>query len=202
MALPGIIDQVHEFNSDSEDWAIYIERLDQYFVANSIKEDNMKAATLISLIGAPTYKLLRDLCHPALPKDLKYEELSKLLSKQLSLRMSERLKFYGTSQNVGESISEWYARIKSVAVHYEFGGSLEQVLKDKFVSGMTNRRVLDRLCEENVSKSLKHMVDLAITRDSTEKEEINLLTKFPREHGTTATLQAERATEKVGAGQD
>jgi hypothetical protein len=53
-----IIGRVEEFNANTDDWTIYQERLDQYFAANKITEGKIQVATLISLVGAPTYKLL------------------------------------------------------------------------------------------------------------------------------------------------
>ncbi|KAJ8941448.1 hypothetical protein NQ314_010394 [Rhamnusium bicolor] len=85
----SIIGHVGEFNGMSDDWVVYSERLEQYFFANKIEEAKVKVAPLISLIGDPTYKLLRDLCHPSLPKDKNYQELSDLLKKQFSPQVSK-----------------------------------------------------------------------------------------------------------------
>ncbi|KAJ8933974.1 hypothetical protein NQ314_013665 [Rhamnusium bicolor] len=182
----GIIEHVGEFNGMSDDWVVYSERLEQYFFANKIEEAKVKVATLISLIGDPTYKLLRDLCHPSLPKDKNYEELSDLLKKQFSPQVSkwrERIKFYEAKQKLSETISEWYARIKNLAVNCEFGTSLETILKDRLVSGLQKGRVLDRLCEEDTEKTLKQMVELAMKKESGFKEEeVNHISKIPAQH--------------------
>ena len=49
-----------------EDWELYQERLEQYFVANFVEEQR-QVSVLLTLIGPDTYKILRDLCHPVLP---------------------------------------------------------------------------------------------------------------------------------------
>ena len=43
----------------------YIERLEQYFIANDVTEDKKKSAIFLTVIGADTYTLLRNLVAPA-----------------------------------------------------------------------------------------------------------------------------------------
>ncbi|KAJ8937400.1 hypothetical protein NQ314_011886 [Rhamnusium bicolor] len=61
------IGKVPEYNS-TEDFSLYLERLEQYFIANFIDEDR-KVAVLLTVIGSHTYRILRDLCDPVLPKN-------------------------------------------------------------------------------------------------------------------------------------
>jgi len=63
-----------------EDWNLYIERLDQFFIANFV-EENRKVSVLITVIGADTYKVLRELCDPILPNTLNYEQVCNTLKK-------------------------------------------------------------------------------------------------------------------------
>ena len=52
MAVHG---SIGEFSVGSETWVSYIERLQQYFVANDIKGDDRQRAVLLSVCGASTY---------------------------------------------------------------------------------------------------------------------------------------------------
>ena len=61
MAVNG---SVGPFIQGSEDWLTYIERLDQYFIANTIVEAGKQWAILLSMCGATTYQLIRDLTFP------------------------------------------------------------------------------------------------------------------------------------------
>ena len=47
------------FNPQAEDGAIYAERLQPYLVANGVEDAGKKRAILLTVCGAPTYKLLR-----------------------------------------------------------------------------------------------------------------------------------------------
>ncbi|XP_025191324.1 uncharacterized protein LOC112591662 [Melanaphis sacchari] len=130
-----------------EDWNLYIERLDQFFIANFV-EDCRKVSVLITVIGAETYKVLRELCDPILPNTLSYEQVCNTLKKQFSPKLAvfrERTKFYELKQSNNQSINEWYVYIKKAAMNCKFGSHLLEKLKDKFVTGLQKGPILDRL---------------------------------------------------------
>lgn len=167
----GTIGGLKEY-STGEDWNVYMERLEQYFAANII-EGQRRVAVLLTAIGEETYKTLRDLCDPAKPASKTYEELKRLLDKQFAPRVSvfrERIKFYNLRQTPNESIRNWFVRCKNAAIFCKFSNQLNEILKDKFVSGMLSGRVLDRLCEEEDGKSLSDLVDLAMKKEASMKE--------------------------------
>ena len=53
--------RIEEFDSSREKWLQYAERLEHFFAANSIAEDEKKCSVFLTVIGAATYKVLRDL---------------------------------------------------------------------------------------------------------------------------------------------
>ena len=69
--------QVNEFNPEKETISAYLERVEMFFLANDIHEDK-KVPVLLSVIGATTYALLRNLVTPDTPKDKDFATLSKL----------------------------------------------------------------------------------------------------------------------------
>lgn len=172
MASQGIIGQLQPFNIGETDWNTYEEILEQFFVVNNV-ENEKKPAFLISSIGQESYKTLRDLSHPIPPKDRTYEELSELLRKQFTPQVSvfrERANFYKASQMPGENATSWYGRIKKLSVDCRFADNLESILLDKFVTGLRVGQVLDRLCEENETLTLRSAVDIAINKECSLKE--------------------------------
>lgn len=61
---------------------MYKGRLEQFFIANDIKEDEkQKKAELLNTCAENTYILLRNLCVPNIPESKTYEELTALLDK-------------------------------------------------------------------------------------------------------------------------
>lgn len=171
-----IVGQIPNFNQYCDNWDTYAEILEQFFIVNSI-EDEKKNAFLISCIGAETYKTLRDLCHPFLPKDKSFEELAELLRKQFSPQIAifrERTNFYEAKQLPGENVITYYGRLKKLSVDCKFGEFLEAVLLDKFVTGLRAGQVLDRLCEESETLTLQQAVDIAMNKECALKEIIGI----------------------------
>ena len=60
MAAHGKLDQFQ----GQEDWESYEERLQQYFVANDIKDAEKQRVILLSTCGQSTYKVIRNLVAP------------------------------------------------------------------------------------------------------------------------------------------
>ena len=98
MASP-LLGSIGEFDSFSETFTAYFERLDQFFVANDIGKcaddataaviraaNQKKVAVMISVIGKKTYGTLRDLCSPENPKEKEtFEVLCELLQQHQTI---------------------------------------------------------------------------------------------------------------------
>ena len=120
MATGAVFGKVEEFNSGTEDWPNYVERLNHFFKANSITTDEQKQAVFLSVIGATTYKLLRNLVSPEKPGEKSFTELVKLLSDHFNPTLSEivqRFKFHGRFRKEGESVATYVAELRSLAEH-------------------------------------------------------------------------------------
>lgn len=134
-----------------------------------------KVAILLTVVSPSVYKTLRDLCDQQLPESKTFRQLDDLLKRHFLLQRAvyrERVKFYKTTQARGERIADWYARIKSLSVTYRFGANLEEVLKDRLITGLSDSRILNRLCEEDEQRTLKELFDLAVKRESEEAQEV------------------------------
>ena len=62
--------KLEQFHMGQDDWELYEERLQQYFVANDIKETEKKRAILLSSCGQSTYKVIRNLVAPRKPESV------------------------------------------------------------------------------------------------------------------------------------
>ena len=97
MATGGVIGKLQSFEPGNEDWLLYTERLEQFFVANNIEDDKRKVAVLLTALGASAYALLRNLVGPAKPATKKYDELVKAMKDHLQPKpivIAERFKFH------------------------------------------------------------------------------------------------------------
>ena len=78
--MAGFIGKIGEFEESNEDWPTYVERVEQYFVANEV-DNEKKVPALLSLIGGKAYGLLRSL---TVPSKKTYDEIVKILEHHLS----------------------------------------------------------------------------------------------------------------------
>ena len=91
------------FDSTVEDWSAYVERLEQYCVANDVEEEK-KVAVLLSLMGAKTYNLLRNLTIPDKPSEKTFQQNVDLLKCHLEpkpLVIAGRFRFHKRSVKDG-----------------------------------------------------------------------------------------------------
>ncbi|CAL9689673.1 unnamed protein product [Knipowitschia caucasica] len=119
MAFVGKVD---EFDSTSEDWEAYIERVELYCTANNV-ETEKKAPVLLSLMGAKTYNLLRNPVSPDKPSRKTFDEIVAILKSHLNpkpLVIAERFRFHKRNQLKDESISEYMAELRKLSQYCDF----------------------------------------------------------------------------------
>ena len=133
--------KIGEYCADTEEWTQYVERLEFFLIANKVTEEEMKRATLLSVIGPRTFKLLRNLLTPEKPGDKPFANLVKVLTYHFGLKPSkivQRAKFYGRSRKPGESIVTFVAELRASAEHCNFGRSLDDMICDRVVCGVND----------------------------------------------------------------
>jgi hypothetical protein len=104
----ALIGNINPFESNTETWTSYQERLEQYFIVNDIAAEK-RVAGLLTLLGERTYCHLRSLTSPAKPSEKTYKELCHLLRTHLSpkpLIIAERFRFHKRNQATGECIKD------------------------------------------------------------------------------------------------
>ena len=84
-----------------------------------------RKSVLLTVCGAQTYSLVRNLCSPLTPKDKTYEEILQLIKGHLSpepIVIAERFKFHQRKQKDSESVHEFLASLKKMS-HANLGTS-------------------------------------------------------------------------------
>ena len=81
--------KIGEYCASSEEWPQYIGRLEFFLIANKVTDNDLKRATLLSVIGPRTFKFLRNLITPDKPGKKSYEDLVKVLIDHFSPKQSE-----------------------------------------------------------------------------------------------------------------
>ena len=101
---------------NKEDWSIYIERMEQYFVANDVTTAAKKRAILLSACGSSTYTLIRSLLSAEELKSTSYINLVKLVKDYYEPKPSVivlRWKFNIRCRQEGESLAAYAAALRN-----------------------------------------------------------------------------------------
>ena len=102
-----LLGSVGAFEEGKEDWGQYVERAEHFFDANAIQPAERKKACFLTLMGAPTYKLLSSLIAPAKPAEKSYDQIVEALKKHYcpkAVAIMQRFEFNSQMWQPGESI--------------------------------------------------------------------------------------------------
>ena len=143
-----------EFDQQIGDWKSYIERLEQYFVANDVGEDSKKRAILISCVGDRTYRTIKDVLSPIAPADVDFKTIVDKMSKHLQPEPSEivqRFRFHTRVRQPHESVATYVAQLKQIAENCNFDDAerVNEMLRDRLVCGIANEKWQQRLLAED-----------------------------------------------------
>ena len=168
---------VSEFNSAQEDWRhSYAERLEQYFAANDVKDEEKMRVILLSVCGPSTYRLMRNLCAPAKPTKKSYAQLVKLVADHFNPRPSvivQRFQFNSRYRKPGESIATFIAELQRLTEFCDFGPSLSEMLRDRVVCGIGDPHIQKCLLAES-DLTFDKVVELAVAQESAEQNAAQL----------------------------
>jgi len=89
----------------------------------------------LTILGAKTYLLLRNLVAPLLPQDKSFYDLVAVL-KPKPLIIAERFHFHKHHQAIGDSIADYMAELKKLTTHCRFGDHCDEELWNRLVCGL------------------------------------------------------------------
>ncbi|XP_048483440.1 uncharacterized protein LOC125489905 [Plutella xylostella] len=162
--MASVIGNLSVFDYKIHEWEIFHGRLLQFIKLNNIEEEH-KSAVLLTHISEEAYKLVRNLAYPRSVEEVDFHGLVKLLNGHFTPKRSifaDRARFYDASRGDGESVEDWAARLRGLAIYCEFGGALDTLLLDRFVLGLGAGPQRDRLVEQDaVTLTLAKAMEMA-----------------------------------------
>lgn len=135
---------IGEFNPAKEDWISYTERLQEYFIANDVKDGARQHAILLSVCVAPTHQLIHNLIAPVKTATKSLKQVVDTVCEHRHPKPSaivQRFKFNSRTRQDGESISEYVAQLRKLSEHCNFGDSLTDMIRDRLVCGVNDKRL-------------------------------------------------------------
>ena len=166
---------IGEFCADEETFSSYSERVEAYFLANEIKDGEKKKAILVTVIGARTYKLLRDLLIPKKPMEVTVQVLLETLTihyEPIPCEIVERFRCNTCDRQDNQKIVDYIAELRRRSEHCNYGNKLDEHIRDRLVCGVKNNRIQRRLLSEE-KLTLKRAIEIAV---GLELAELNLAT--------------------------
>ena len=160
-----LFEKDNQWNGNKLSLESWLDRFEIQLDLLKITDADQKRNAFLAAVGAEGYEMLRNLVTPEKPKTLTYEVLTKKLLdfvKPTPVTMMERYKFSQCSQNNGESVTEFLARVKRAAEFCDYGGHYAEAIKDRFVFGLSDsstQRVL--LAEVDLTMDRAHTKALA-----------------------------------------
>lgn len=160
------------FDTRTESWAQYAERLDAYFIVNDVKENANRRAILQTVLESGTYALLRNLIRPATIPDKTYVELVAILSQHFNPKPSkivERLHFNNRTRKQGESIAIYISELRKLSEHCCFGTTLDEMIRDRLVCGINDETMQRRLLAEEDTLTLAEAIRITQAMETATK---------------------------------
>ena len=168
--------KIGEFKESEESWTQYLERLEQYFLANEVEDAGKRRAILLSVCGSKTYALARDLLQPAKPVETAFKKIVDTFEKHFSPKSSEiveRYKFHSRNRKEDEGVAEYVAELRKLTEHCNFGESLPEMLRDRLVCGINNKKIQRRLLAER-ELTLKKAEEIALGEELAAKHVVDI----------------------------
>ncbi|XP_043246076.1 uncharacterized protein LOC122393776 isoform X4 [Amphibalanus amphitrite] len=147
--------KLEPFDAQSEILTDYLERFEFYCVANEVRSESKKKAIFLSSVGQSTFEKVKALISPQTLDAASFEEIKNVLKVHFSpakIEIAERYRFFQRKQSSEESVAEYIASLRKLAVHCSFGLYLDTALRDQFVCGLNDARCQkELLCVSSLS---------------------------------------------------
>ena len=207
--------QLEPFNSRKDDWNSWSRRFKQWLTlstyATGDDAEAKKRAAFCTYIDSATFKLLCSLCAPRKPEELNLEELQSKLDAQFGTKrlvLAECYRFYRYKQLEGQSLADYIAELRHLAVTCDWTAEqLADNIRDKFVMGLRNERLLQQLLTQDHKKPLEELLELARVFEAAEHESLKRVDADKKEDNVAVTKSggtrvARKATQRSSGGKN
>lgn len=199
--MAGLVGQIGPYDENTEQWSSYTERFDCFVKANGIK-DEVLVPTFLSVMGSKTYNLLRSLVQPNKPSDCSFRDVVTLLKEHFApkpLIIAERFRFHKRNQLEGESIAQFVAVLKRLSEHCEFGATLNDTIRDRFVCGLRSETIQKRLlCESNLTLERAMEISVSMEMAAKEAQELSTFTQVNKVYRKKPKQDSKRTCYRCG----
>lgn len=136
-------------------------------------QERTKVPTLITLLGAKSYRVLKTALYPDSPVSKSYDELVKTLKlkyRPASSIIVERYKFWNLKQSAYKRVADYVAAIKDQAALCKFNNFLQEALRDRLVSGLHDIHIQKALLGHSSDITFEKACEKAISMETAETQ--------------------------------
>ncbi|KAI7797170.1 hypothetical protein IRJ41_014565, partial [Triplophysa rosa] len=190
----GTIGSLAAFDVKVQTWEEYTEILEQFFVANEIDDEGKQRAILISVVGAQTYSVMRNILSPTKPSERSYQQLVTMLKDHFNPQPSEivqRFKFDSRTKKPTETMTEYVAELRCLAQDCNYGATLNQMLRDRLVCGIDDDRIQRRLLSET-NLTFETALKIAVAAETASKNVLDLKYKTSEQVCNSVTFHGKK----------
>lgn len=169
---------IEHFENSKYQWARWIKRLEGAFTIFNILEDK-KVGYLLHYMGAEAFDTLCDKLAPEDPWQKDYRFLVDFMQQYYDpapLEIAENFRFNKRKQLEGESVQEYLTALQKMAINCNFGTYLKTALRNQFVFGLRNEKILHRLLETK-DLTLDRALEIAVSMELSSKDVAQLHSK-------------------------
>lgn len=126
----------------------YFEYLEDFFILNNVQDERFKINLLLKNIGTEMRQEITRFCMPRKPKDYTFEKIvsiCKSINKGEPNILKLRNNFFKRNQRSDETLENFAIELKALANKCKFGNFRDEILRDKFISGIQSESVGEKL---------------------------------------------------------
>lgn len=132
-----------DFKIGVDDWEQFVERVEFYFEAKGITNEDKKRAIFLTKIDAEAYAVVKKVCAPEKPKDVTLVDIIKKVTEYVKPKTNVtvlRSRFRELTQATEESVTQYVAILRDLATECKFA-SEDEAIKDQLLSGLRDKDI-------------------------------------------------------------
>ena len=142
-----------------------------YFVANNVTQEAKRKVILLTEMGGKAYQVIRNLLVPSTPGEATFNQIVTLMQEHTKPTPSvivQRFKFNTRDRQPNESIANFMAALREIAQYCDYGLTLDEMLRDRLVSGVQNAVIQKKLLAEK-DLTFKSALEIALALEIADK---------------------------------
>ena len=152
--------------SNPTKWKRYLQSMKIYFSSNGVNllPPDRQRDIFIGVAGEDVIDRINGLLHPKTFEDVSLKEIEDALSKSFMPKESviiNRFNFLNRGQNEDESITDFAAALRKLSNCCKFDTMLDSLLRDKFVVGLNDSSIRERLFQQRDNLPFDEAIEIA-----------------------------------------